>query len=49
MERFEETEIKHINDSLAMKKIQRKLAKIRDNDNESDSDDDDLNGWANSP
>lgn len=32
-----------------MKKIQRKLAKIRDNDNESDSDDDDLNGWANSP
>ena len=32
-----------------MKKIQRKLAKIRDNDNESDSDDDELNGWANSP
>ena len=43
IEEFEENEIKNINDALALKRIQKTIAK-REED-ESDSDADDLNGW----
>ena len=42
IEKFEKTEIKNINDSLAMLKIQKTLTKL---DGEDDSSDDSLCGW----
>ena len=44
IEKFEQNEIKHLNDTLALKKMQKTLAK-REEGLESDSSDDDLNGW----
>ena len=43
LKKFEENEIKHINDNIALKRLQRALLKREDDD--SDSSDDDLNGW----
>ena len=42
IEKFEKTEIKNINDSLAMLKIQKTLTKLDEGD---DSSDDSLCGW----
>ena len=43
IEKFEENEIKHINDNIALKRLQKAL--LRRDDDDSDSSDDDLNGW----
>ena len=47
LKKFEQDEIRNINDTLALLKIQKSLSKHNNNNNDDDSDssDDSLNGW----